>query len=115
MFHFLTPKRVWQRLLLWQLVGSLLYGLILFCVCRMVDAFESPPEHEGLRIWFPTGLFIFVWGILIYPVLLLFAWVGALLCPQRHGLRAGDYVGLVVSFLFITITAFVIGGFIMCN
>lgn len=115
MFHFLTPKRVWQRLLLWQLVGSLLYGLILFCVCRMVDAFESPPEHEGLRIWFPTGLFIFVWGILIYPVLLLFAWVGALLCPQRHGLRAGDYVGLVVSFLFIAITVFVIGGFIMCN
>ena len=112
---FLTPKRVWQRLLLWQLVGSLLYGLILFCVCRMVDAFESPPEHEGIRIWFSTGLYIFVWGILIYPFLLLCAWVGALLCPHRHVLAAGDYVGLVVSFLFIAVTAFLIGGFILYN
>ena len=110
---FLTPKRVWQRLLLWQLVGSLLYGLILFCVCRMVDAFESPPEHEGIRIWFSTGLYIFVWGILIYPFLLLCAWVGALLCPHRHVLAAGDYVGLVVSFLLISGIAVLIYGMIL--
>ena len=110
---FLTPKRVWQRLLLWQLVGSLLYGLILFCVCRMVDAFESPPEHEGIRIWFSTGLYIFVWGILIYPFLLLCAWVGALLCPHRHVLGAGDYVGLVVSFLLISGIAVLIYGMIL--
>ena len=110
---FLTPKRVWQRLLLWQLVGSLLYGLILFCVCRMVDAFESPPEHEGIRIWFSTGLYIFVWGILLYPFLLLCAWVGALLCPHRHVLAAGDYVGLTVSFLLISGIAVLIYGMIL--
>ena len=79
----------------------------------MVDAFESPPEHEGIRIWFSTGLYIFVWGILIYPFLLLCAWVGALLCPHRHVLGAGDYVGLVVSFLLISGIAVLIYGMIL--